>query len=1237
MQQHTTLCVRPLPAGKAARALMSLVHLLGVLVLPTSQQQPQVAGLTFNTSGFACSGCLAAGADGTPVRIRAMFFAKPGVVQNDAAERLARLEGLPYDCASRVWAVPQCFRAQNWDKGWVGELFFDIVQETGGVVVAMTAVNFSSSTAHAAADELTRCAWEVQLGLVDVCVADVWETDARRMVSTFTSPIDVDIFKLVTKSADTTFKTEQLLDFAKPFELNVWLVAMGTLVLGGLLVWVVDDSARYTVWIDTSRRGKALAALRWPARRLVLLGYIAFALLLSASYIAWLAQQYMSATAPELRPVLVSSIADAIASGRPLCMLRSSVGLIQQPGMKVEAVDSVWRALENIQANRCVGAVITHDDYLTYVAAQTATYDRCPAGQVDLCLDTVNLGECLCQDPGQDPQECPLDCPDYHRFCDVIDVPDANFNAAITMGLPVTTWLHDILSAWIVKKRLSGQVDQLRRLYIEDANPPICGMGNARKGAVPMTLSSMAGVFVVSGALMLLGFLWHQILECIYPTRDPADVISAAGGNYRLDPRKRAILAAGGGVSARTGATGGNASEFRQEAQSLVDNIRTTLEETTSRNEERVIRQEERIVRQDRKLDELRAVVDDLNGKLCTEMAEETLNYSTHLSAAVARLKVSEEQHLDVQREVTALQLDKKREVASSLVSITERESDITQLQLQLHAMTAECVGLKQVVGERVGELFDAKQRLTERDGEIQQLKEARINSTEELMQARGQLGEKTGQVQELRQQSEESRADFEKVQSRLHESLAEIMRMKMQLDLEGELHAERELELSKSVGTNAGEALELRLQNRERSSELQRLREGAGERAGEMFELRQALHEHAEEIIELKGQVGERGWELLDIKQQLGHRAAEVLAANEKLQQAQKELDEKVQQAHRELDESVRQNQLELIDNVLKAQQELDACRVECHEWKWQAGELRREQEAIEHKLQALTTENARMFGDNAALRLENKTLEQVAARHDDDKSQLSEQHANERAEISGKIRTEISEMSELKERKETEICELKLLVGLHAAEVLEARTLLQDRCREIVALEAKMKDKEDEMASKMKDKEELIGNLKTETIMRAMEAEELRLLLSQQQQQMAVLWDLGGKVQVLMEMDLGSKMQHMTEILEKVDCVLDFKDLSSSDAASPRHPHEAANGHTAHPSKHTHPYSTSHTHHTAAHTRDHPQHAPLTPHTPLTPHALQRYEASNTYAPGTMTGEREASLPVVCCIVLQ
>ena len=870
----------------------------------------------------------------------------------------------------------------------------------------MQAANFSSLTSeHAGDDTLTRCAREVQMGMVDVCVADMWETVARRSISTFTSPVHIDVFKLVTKTEEIGFQRERLIDFARPFELKAWLVVIGTVVLGGMLMGLVDDPSRYAIWIDTTRRGKALAALRWPARRFVLLGFALFTLLISSSYFAWQAR-FISQYSSDLRPALISSVADAINLGRPLCMLSSSIGLAQRPGMKVETVETVWKALENVQSGRCIGAVIGGDDFLSYVSAQTARYDRCPAGQADLCLDTVDLGTCLCTDSRKPPQECPADCPNYHRFCDLLHVQDPAFLPASSIALPVGRWLQDILSAWMVNKRLSGHVDKLRRLYVEDPNPPACERDLGIRESVPIRLESLAGIFVLAGSLMLFGLLWHLILECMFPSKLRPD-LSVAGGNFRADSVTRGLVGTPG-LGGASRAMVQYPAEFRLETLSVAENMRSVVEQSTGRNEDRLIRQEERIVRQDRKLDELRALVDDLNGKLGTEMAVETRNFETSLSAAVARLKVSEEEVLHSQRELEEMH-----------GAIEARDAQIASLQLQLQEATVESVNIKQVVGERVGETFELKRLLGEREEEVQQLKEARAAMTEELMQAKGQLGEKTGQVHELRQQSEETRAELEQVQGRLNENLAELTRVKMQMDLQVELHAEREHELSQFAGTNAVESLELRQQNEQRWSELNRLREGAGERAGEMFELRQALNERTEEIIDLKGQLGERAWELLEVKQQLGERAGEVLAATEKAQ---------------------------------KSDDELAESKSLCVEWRWQADELRKELEGNERKLEMLSNENGKLFGDCAALRQENSILQEIAARHARDKEEISETQTSILGETVAQKDAEMDDLKEGKAELEAEAAELKTLVGQHAAEILEVRSLLQVLAREFV-----------------------------------------------------------------------------------------------------------------------------------------------------------------------------------------
>ena len=87
------------------------------------------------------------------------------------------------------------------------------------------------------------------------------------------------------------------------------------------------------------------------------------------------------------------------------------------------------------------------------------------------------------------------------------------------------------------------------------------------------------------------------------------------------------------------------------------------------------------------------------------------------------------------------------------------------------------------------------------------------------------------------------------------------------------------------------------------------------------------------------------------------------------------------------------------------------------------------------------------------------------------------------------------------------------------------------------------------------------------------------------------------------MLEMDLGNKVAHMADIREKVDCVLDSKDIYSESPARPTVYQVNGNHVQQTPNSQTYP-----------------------------PQNLRPYEASTTYAPETLaaTESMEASLPV-------
>ena len=117
------------------------------------------------------------------------------------------------------------------------------------------------------------------------------------------------------------------------------------------------------------------------------------------------------------------------------------------------------------------------------------------------------------------------------------------------------------------------------------------------------------------------------------------------------------------------------------------------------------------------------------------------------------------------------------------------------------------------------------------------------------------------------------------------------------------------------------------------------------------------------------------------------------------------------------------------------------------------------------------------------------------------------------------------------------------------------------------------------------------------------------------ERKQQISLLWELGSKVEAIIELRLGNKLKHMTDILEKVDGVLE---ASSDTPHTIPHP----NGNDNLPplainimnDLKTHPEHTQHSH-------------------ALRSAAPMRLEASITYAPGILKGSEsvsDASLPV-------
>ena len=197
------------------------------------------------------------------------------------------------------------------------------------------------------------------------------------------------------------------------------------------------------------------------------------------------------------------------------------------------------------------------------------------------------------------------------------------------------------------------------------------------------------------------------------------------------------------------------------------------------------------------------------------------------------------------------------------------------------------------------------------------------------------------------------------------------------------------------------------------------------------------------------------------------------------------------------------------------------------------------------------------------------------------------------------------------LKNESEKESAANKTLVNeknLLNLEVVFLKQLIEQTVAREIREISELKLLVGQLEEKVRQKDEQIESLKSETAMRAMEADERK-------QQISLLWDLGSKVEAIMQLDLDNKLKHMTDILEKVDGVLE---ASSDTPHTIPHP----NGNNNLPplainimnDLKTHPEHTQHSH-------------------ALRSAAPMRLEASITYAPGILKGSEsvsDASLPM-------
>mmetsp|Transcript_6279 Transcript_6279/g.14664 ORF Transcript_6279/g.14664 Transcript_6279/m.14664 type:complete len:796 (-) Transcript_6279:127-2514(-) len=504
--------------------------------------------LTPKDTSYKCSGCLK-NPDGSPLNVRIMYIDVWPATQNKAAKDAAEALGREYSCDDPDLAVPECFVAENWDSGWVGELAHNIVQSLQINVTAMTRANFSEAgyNAYKGVSSYTRCVWEVRVGHVDVCVGDFWETEPRREVASFTSAMDSDILKLGTLSVglDDKFKAGNLLRIFDPFDRMVWLLNVIMVFVSAFLIWLVEEKTPFntdyfcqldpevhlnqpqglgkSIWLGLMAYvsgGAAHQGTTWPGR-LIILGFGWFIYISVSSYTANLASFMMT---PPKEIGLITYYADIIKKGGALCVLEAIEDMVESPGLTLETFDDYIPAIEGMYDRRCLATIVGKNEWRLMVrggiGSGTVCIDEADTRGNSACADPdgetrpVQIGGCRCSDLALNPADCPEDCPDHLKYCSMLEVQDTDFQYYMNFALPVATHLEKYLSAWILYARQGGTTQRLRQKYIEQVSPNMCGddeASNAGEESQSLDLGSMAGTFVISGTFMLFGVVWFYV------------------------------------------------------------------------------------------------------------------------------------------------------------------------------------------------------------------------------------------------------------------------------------------------------------------------------------------------------------------------------------------------------------------------------------------------------------------------------------------------------------------------------------------------------------------------------------------------------------------------------------------------------------------------------------------------------------------------------------------------------
>jgi len=313
-----------------------------------------------------------------------------------------QLEGLTirfaYPAPSRPWHYIQ-------DDHWTGSVasFFQELESTAGFRGVQQDVSNASLSLYGSPWDA--CVHDVRMGVLDFCVSVVMETDTRRQMASFSSPIMAGSMRLLAKKDVSDNRWDPAngyesvwFSFLKPFSVNLWILTLLMILLAGAIFRVVEDrmtklctcqvlhlggdSANgmyegFTAFFAGGDIGHGHATTK--AGKTIRMAYAVFAMIMVATYTANLAQLLVVDAQTNSGIQSIDSCDPPTDLCQKVCVLVQQLSLVraQHPTLVVQQVTNSVDLLRGVANGDCDAAIVPEHDAM---ARQDWQEEMCNSG-----------------------------------------------------------------------------------------------------------------------------------------------------------------------------------------------------------------------------------------------------------------------------------------------------------------------------------------------------------------------------------------------------------------------------------------------------------------------------------------------------------------------------------------------------------------------------------------------------------------------------------------------------------------------------------------------------------------------------------------------------------------------------------------------------------------------------------------------------------------------------------------